>query len=410
MEQDLVTRARQYAVEFHERIDQRRKYSGQPYEAHLKAVADIVAGVSDDPATLAAAWLHDVVEDTPATIEDVAHEFGTDIAELVDALTDVSRPSDGNRKERRAIDCAHLASAPPRAQTVKLADLIDNCDDICRADPRFGMVFLQEANDLVGVLKAGDPRLIERVKKLIGYWSKKLAGESTDFENSGNHQTGPHQRQILSVILNRFEARDLGRPLDKRKTWKPSQVVKGNASFIDIVNVLTRHQNCIVERDDDAPLLVTRDDFSSPLARMWLFGILTSIEMDMKWHIRRTMDAEQWANGLSDGRLRMLSQLMEVRSRRNQPCDLLDCLQLSDLLSLIIHQAGHPGALGFKSRRSVKRAFGDIETLRNYIAHSQEIGDPLWPSIARLARHFWTNSESSGSNNEIEDCQGREAI
>lgn len=410
MELDIVTRARQYAIEFHERIDQRRKYSGQPYEAHLKAVADIVAGITDDPATLAAAWLHDVVEDTPATIEDIASEFGPDIATLVDALTDVSRPSDGNRKERRAIDCAHLTSAPPRAQTIKLADLIDNCDDICRADTRFGKVFLQEAKDLLDVLTAGDQRLIERLKKLIDHWSKKLAGETTDFHNTDDHQAGPHQRQILSVILNRFEARDLGRRLEKHKNWKPSQIVKKNAAFVDIVNVLTRHQSCIVKNDDDTPLLITRDDFSSPLARMWLFGILTAIELDMKWHIRRTMDAEQWINVLSPGRRHMLSQLMETRSRRNQPCDLLDCLQLSDLLALIIHQAGHPAALGFKSRRGLKRAFGDIETLRNYIAHSQEIGDQLWPSIARLARHLGTNCESSGNENEIADCQGSGSI
>ena len=43
----------------------------------------------------------------------------------------------------------HLAGAPARAQTVKLADLIDNCDDICRRDPRFGRVFLVEMGELM---------------------------------------------------------------------------------------------------------------------------------------------------------------------------------------------------------------------------------------------------------------------
>jgi hypothetical protein len=43
---------------------------------HLKAVADLVAGVTDDPEMIAAAWLYDVVEDTPITLDDVAREFG----------------------------------------------------------------------------------------------------------------------------------------------------------------------------------------------------------------------------------------------------------------------------------------------------------------------------------------------
>src|SRR5262249_6200576 len=81
----------------HRRIDHRRKYSKQPYDVHLKAVAELVAAVTDDPEMIAAAWLHDVVEDTPVTLDDVEKEFGAAVARLVDGLTDVSRPGDGHR-------------------------------------------------------------------------------------------------------------------------------------------------------------------------------------------------------------------------------------------------------------------------------------------------------------------------
>ena len=73
---DLVERARAYAVMNHGRINQRLKYSLLPYDLHLKAVADLVASVSDDPETIAAAWLHDALEDTPATFEEIGNEFG----------------------------------------------------------------------------------------------------------------------------------------------------------------------------------------------------------------------------------------------------------------------------------------------------------------------------------------------
>jgi (p)ppGpp synthase/HD superfamily hydrolase len=138
---DLVARPRRYATSAHQRISQQRKYTKQPYEVHLKSVATLVASVTGDVEAVAAAWLHDTAEDTPATIEDIREEFGEGIASLV---ADVSRPSDGNRAARKAIDRVNLGSASPRAKTVKLADPIDNCRDICRHDPRFARVFLVE--------------------------------------------------------------------------------------------------------------------------------------------------------------------------------------------------------------------------------------------------------------------------
>ena len=91
---------------------------------------EIVQTVEHDEAMLAAALLHDVVEDTPVTIEEIQEIFGADVASLVDDLTDVSKPEDGNRKFRKALDREHSAQSSARAQTVKLADLISNGVDI----------------------------------------------------------------------------------------------------------------------------------------------------------------------------------------------------------------------------------------------------------------------------------------
>ena len=127
---DLVTNARLFATQAHQRIDHRRKYSRQPYDVQLKAVVDLVAWVSDDPEMLAAACLHDVVEE-------LERKFSPAVAGLVKELTDVSRPGDGNRAARKAIDRVHLAAASPRAKTIKLADFCDNARDICAANPDF---------------------------------------------------------------------------------------------------------------------------------------------------------------------------------------------------------------------------------------------------------------------------------
>lgn len=114
---DLIQRARDFAIACHQRIDHGRKYNQQPYAVHLQAVALRVASVTEDAETIAAAWLHDLVEDTATTIRQVEDDFGPGVAALVRDLTDVSRSSDGNRAVRKAIDRAHTAAASPRANS-----------------------------------------------------------------------------------------------------------------------------------------------------------------------------------------------------------------------------------------------------------------------------------------------------
>lgn len=152
-------KAMEFAAHYHGIIDQRRKYTGEPYIAHPAAVVEIVRSVDHTPAMLAAAWMHDVVEDTPATIEEVRVMFGAEIAGLVSMLTDVSRPEDGNRAKRKDIDRAHTAMASREAKTIKLADLIDNTRTIVAHDAGFARVYLAEKARLLRVLRDGDPRL-----------------------------------------------------------------------------------------------------------------------------------------------------------------------------------------------------------------------------------------------------------
>ncbi len=176
----LVQRAAEFADKAHASIDQRRKYSGVPYIVHPKAVADMVAAIGASSEVIAAAWLHDVVEDTPVTLLQIRQEFGDEVAGLVDDLTDVSRHSDGNRAVRAAIDREHTAKADPRAKTVKLADVLHNLIDIVSFDPVFAEVYLAEKEQLLDVLKEGDVGLWQRVSELIRESHEKLKQSSSN--------------------------------------------------------------------------------------------------------------------------------------------------------------------------------------------------------------------------------------
>lgn len=153
----LAERARAFAIKAHG--TQVRKYTGELYWHHPAAVVELVRSVPHDESMLAAAWLHDVVEDTPCTSLEIHNEFGLHVACLVEQLTDVSKPTDGNRAKRKAMDCLHTSHASPKAKTVKLADLIDNSRSIIAHDPDFARVYLKEKALLLQFLQEGDPTL-----------------------------------------------------------------------------------------------------------------------------------------------------------------------------------------------------------------------------------------------------------
>jgi guanosine-3',5'-bis(diphosphate) 3'-pyrophosphohydrolase len=165
---DIVRKAQVYAMAAHAAVQQKRKYTGEPYIVHPAEVARIVAGVpGSTPDMVAAAWLHDVIEDTGCTFTDVHMAFGIDIATLVGWLTDVSKPEDGNRATRKAMDRAHTAEAPAEAQTIKLADLISNSKSIMAHDPEFARTYLEEKRMLLEVMTKGDPGLHAEASRYV---------------------------------------------------------------------------------------------------------------------------------------------------------------------------------------------------------------------------------------------------
>lgn len=163
----FVERAYTFAKAAHEAIGQVRKYTGEEYISHPIEVAAIVSSVPHTDEMLAAALLHDTVEDTKVTAEDIRREFGAEVAALVGWLTDVSHPGDGNRAARKAIDRKHTAQAPVEAKTIKLADLISNSQSIIAHDPSFARVYLREKAALLEVLKEGDPTLWVRANQVV---------------------------------------------------------------------------------------------------------------------------------------------------------------------------------------------------------------------------------------------------
>ncbi len=176
---DKIKRASEFARQAHAAVGQRRKYTGEPYIVHPAAVARQVAGVTNDESMICAAWLHDVVEDTPVTLDEIAQQFGDEVARLVGELTRVSRSGEGTRSARKRLDLEHTRAASPSAKTIKLADLIDNLTSIADHDPAFARIYMGEKQELLKVLTEGDETLYRRATDIVSnYFNREQTGGS----------------------------------------------------------------------------------------------------------------------------------------------------------------------------------------------------------------------------------------
>lgn len=161
----VVQRARKIAMWAHR--DQKRKYLGQPYFVHCETVAALVAEKSSSPKLIAAAYLHDVVEDTEHDNDFIKDLFGPFVAQLVEDLTDVFVSEVFpylNRAKRKELECIRLGQVTPEAKLIKICDLSDNTSDIVNNDPGFAELYLKEKADLLAVLTDdhGIPFKLER--------------------------------------------------------------------------------------------------------------------------------------------------------------------------------------------------------------------------------------------------------
>jgi hypothetical protein len=121
------------------------------------------------------------------------------------------------------------------------------------------------------------------------------------------------------------------------------------------------------------------------MVRMWLFGIVTMVEIGLIELIHERFPGDAWETQVSEGRLQKARDIQKERQRRNIYCDLIECLQLSDKAQVLIDDPVALERLGMASKSIAKRVIKDLESLRNHLAHAQDIVMHDWPQIARLS-------------------------
>lgn len=165
--------------------DQVRKYADERYIKHPIRVMKTCRRFGYSLPVLAAAILHDVLEDTAVqpeeldrfllTVMDKADGYHT--FKLTEELTDVYSKDNYpmmNRRKRKENEIMRLEKVSAEAQTIKYADIIDNAKDIAKNDAEFAPVFLRESRTLLGKMKKGNRELHQKAIEIVEKEMNKL--------------------------------------------------------------------------------------------------------------------------------------------------------------------------------------------------------------------------------------------
>ncbi len=183
-----VYRAYLFGAEAH---DGQMRMSGEPYIHHPLAVARILAEMRMDTSTLVAAILHDVIEDTGISKDEIAHEFGEEVAELVDGVTKLTQVKFGSKAEAQAENFRKMILAMVkdiRVILIKLADRLHNMRTL-------------------GVMRADKQRRIGReTLDIYAPVAKRLGMQtiSLELEDLGFRAQYPMRYQVLETALKKM--------------------------------------------------------------------------------------------------------------------------------------------------------------------------------------------------------------
>ena len=239
----LVERAYRFSEQSH--LGQQRA-SGEPYLSHPLEVAGLLVDFKMDVTTVTAGLLHDVLEDTQTTKDDLAREFGADIAELVDGVTKIGKLAFSSREERQAENFRKMVVAMARdirVLMIKLADRLHNMRTLGYLPPEKAKKIAQETLDIYAPLahrlgmakvKAELEDLALRVMHPDSYQElmRRVAKRRLEREAEINQVIAFLQEKLGEVGI---EARISGRPKHIYSIWK--KMHEGGREFDEIYDL-----------------------------------------------------------------------------------------------------------------------------------------------------------------------------
>ena len=230
--------------------------------------------------------------------------------------------------------------------------------------------------------------VMDIAEPLVSFDAEKPADEVRAFMAAEDYDlAGVRRNGLVCGYVRRVELSG-GCCGDHLHPFGPDDLVTESVSLQEVIGSLAINNQCFVTVLDRVGAIVTLSDLEKPPVRMFLFGMITITEMIMARMIGESWPDGSWRSLLSEGRLAKAEELLAERVRRNKKVDLLDCLQFSDKSQILLKSPAFMASLegmGVASRKSALQAAKELETLRNNLAHTQEIIPDGWQRIAIYA-------------------------
>ena len=203
--------------------------------------------------------------------------------------------------------------------------------------------------------------------------------EAKDFDIVGVRYNGAVMGYVERATLKEGTLEQYRSPFDKRlilEEWRP---------ILEVLQLLAEFSHVFVVAMDEVAGIITKGDLQKAPMRMWLFGVLSLLEMQFLRLIRAAYPHDSWKNLISQGRLEKTRLLLQDRQRRNEAIDLADCLQFADKRTILVESDCLCHVLGCTSKCIAKDILEELEHLRNELAHAQDIITGRWPRLVELA-------------------------
>jgi hypothetical protein len=140
----------------------------------------------------------------------------------------------------------------------------------------------------------------------------------------------------------------------------------------DLLTVLRAKERVFVLVGSEVKGIITRADLNKPPVRVYLFGLMSLLEMHLRFWVRRFYGEDSWKQKLKKDRLEAANKLQVKRRGRNEEITLLDCLQFCDKRDLLLASSDLRAKLGLDSKKQAERLLKKAEDIRNRLAHSQQ--------------------------------------
>jgi hypothetical protein len=204
---------------------------------------------------------------------------------------------------------------------------------------------------------------------------------------TGGYVTRIIERGALEEV--RAAGSAFGSCAEHARPIEAGELLPESALLDDVVLTLERRPFLLVQLLGQPTGIIDRSDLEDPPVRMWLFGLLSLIEMTIVRRIEEWAGDEgdaAWRPLLSPSRLQKAEELQAERLRRGSETPLLHCLPFSDKGQIVARNRDLLDSFAFASRKRAEAVFKALERMRNNLAHMQPVVDGDWELIVLFAQ------------------------